>query len=66
MLVFVIIMSLIFSVLVNIMTSCYVCYNVAIDSEAPLRTLISVAGVVIINALFPFLLGCITGLWYYG
>ena len=64
MLTFVIVVCLVLAVLLNVLTSCYVCYNVAVDTESPKSTLISVTGIVIINALFPYLLGCLTGLWY--
>ena len=66
MLTFVIVASLILTVIVNVASSCYVCYNVAVDTESPKSTLTTVAGIVLLNALFPFFLGCITGLWYIG
>lgn len=66
MLVFVIIVCLIVSILLNVLTSCYVCYNVAVDEDSPRTTLISVAGIVLINVMIPYFLGCATGLWYIG
>jgi hypothetical protein len=66
MLIFVIIVSLILAVLMNVLTSCYVCYNVAVSPDAPKTTILTVTGIVILNALFPYFLGCVTGLWYIG
>lgn len=59
-----IVLSLIVAITINILTSCYVCYSVAIDTEKPLSTVTTVTGVILINALVPFTLGCLTGLWY--
>lgn len=64
MLIFVMILALTITVLINIVTSCYVCYNVAIDTNAPGKTLLTVFGVVLLNALFPYVAGCMTGLWW--
>ena len=58
--------SLVLTVLVNIATSVYVCYNVAQDADEPSTTLMTVVSLMMINALFPYLLGCATGLWYIG
>jgi hypothetical protein len=66
MLIFVIIVSLILAVLMNVLTSCYVCYNVAVNPDAPKTAILTVTGIVILNALFPYFLGCVTGLWYIG
>ena len=56
--------SLILTVIVNITTSVYACYNVATDADEPASTLMTVGGLLFINALFPFVLGCMVGLWY--
>ena len=66
MLYFMIAACLIVTMIFNIVSSCYVCYNVAVDSEAPKSTLTTVAGIVVLNALVPYVLGCATGLWYIG
>ena len=59
-----IVASLTITVIVNVVTSCYVCYNVAVDTEEPKSTLVTVAGIVLLNAMVPFFFGCMTGLWY--
>ena len=56
--------SLILSVTISVLSSCYVCYNVAIDPETPMSTMTTVAGIVLLNAMIPFALGCYVGLWY--
>lgn len=66
MLTLMIVSSLILTIIVNIATSCYVCYNVALESDEPKSTLMTVGSLVVINALFPYVLGCVTGLWYIG
>ena len=60
---FMIVVSLIITIIVNVATSCWVCYGVAIDTEHHWRTIIGVTGIIIINAMVPFILGCITGLY---
>lgn len=57
---------LILTIIVNVASSCYVCYNVAVSPETPATTLTTVTGIVVLNALFPYFLGCVTGLWYIG
>ena len=64
MLLLMIIVSLIIAIVVSVLSSCLVCYNVAIDSENPRSTLTTVSGVMVINALVPFILGCMTTMWY--
>ena len=56
--------SLIIAVAVSVLSSCYVCYNVAIDTEEPKSTLTAVSGIILLNALVPFALGCFTTMWY--
>ena len=66
MLYLVVVVCLILTVIFNVVSSCYVCYNVAVDSDTPKSTLTTVAGIVVLNALIPYFLGCATGLWYIG
>lgn len=61
---FLAIISVIIAVTINVLTSCYVCYNVAVDDQPHTTTIATVTAVVLINALVPYMLGCITGLWY--
>ena len=58
------ILALSITVLINLLTSCYVCYNVTIDPNTPGKTLTTVFGIVILNALVPYFFGCMTGLWW--
>jgi len=64
MLILMIIVSLLIAVAVSVLSSCYVCYNVAIDTDEPKSTLTAVSGIVLLNALVPFALGCLTTMWY--
>ena len=64
MIILMIIVSLLIAITVSVLSSCYVCYNVAIDPETPMSTMTTVAGIVLLNAMIPFALGCYVGLWY--
>ena len=64
MLTLMILMSLIVTVVVNVASSCYVCYHVAVDPDTPVPTLVTVTGVVLLNAIIPFTFGCLVGMWY--
>lgn len=66
MLIFMVLVSLTIAILINVLTSCFVCYNVVIDTNQPFSTITTVVGVILVNAMVPFILGCITGLWYIG
>ena len=57
--------SLIIAIVVSVLSSVYVCYNVAVDPEAATETLTTVTGIVLLNAIVPFLLGCLTSMWYF-
>lgn len=59
-----IVMGLILSIIVNVASSCYVCYNVVIEPGKPNHTLYTISGIVLLNALVPFMFGALVGLWY--
>ena len=65
MLLLMITVSLIIAITVSVLSSCYVCYNVAVDTENPRSTLTAVTGIILLNALVPFTLGCFTTMWYW-
>ena len=64
MIILMVLASLFIAVAVNVLSSCYVCYNVAIESDSPRETLTSVTGIILLNAIVPFSLGCLTYMWY--
>lgn len=59
-----IVASVILAVIVNVISSFYVCFNVTETSDNANAAVTMVSGVVLLNAIFPFFLGCLTGLWY--
>ena len=63
MLTLMIFLSIIITVTINVLSSCWVCYNIVIDKEQQLKNVISVTGVILLNAMVPFTLGCVTGLY---
>ena len=64
MIILMIIVSLLIAITVSVLSSCYVCYNVAVETDEPKSTLTAVSGIVLLNALVPFTLGCLTTMWY--
>ena len=57
--------SLTIAVIFSALSSCYVCYNVAVDpKESPQNTMFTVTGVMLLNVLVPFTLGSLTMLWH--
>ena len=64
MLILMIAVSLIIAVAVSVLSSCYVCYNVAVDTDDAGSSLTAVSGIILLNALVPFTLGCLTTMWY--
>ena len=57
--------SFVIAVIVSVLSSCYVCYNVAVDpKESPQNTLFTVTGIMLLNVLVPFTLGSLTMLWH--
>lgn len=56
--------SLVISILFNVASSCYICYNVAVQTEKPVGIVSTVSGIVLLNALIPFSLGCFVTMWY--
>ena len=65
MIILMIIVSLLIAITVSVLSSCYVCYNVAVDpSDSPQNTLFTVTGIMLLNVLVPFTLGSLTMLWH--
>jgi len=64
MLTLMILASIILAVIVNVISSFYVCFNVTETSETASAAITMVSGVVLLNAIFPFFLGCMTALWF--
>lgn len=57
--------SLVVAVIVSVLSSCYVCYNVAVDpKDSPQNTLFTITGIMLLNVLVPFTLGCLTMSWH--
>lgn len=63
MLTLMIFLSIIITVTINVLSSCWVCYNIVIDKEHEWNNVIGVVGVILLNAMIPFTLGCVTGLY---
>ena len=60
-----IVVSLAVAVVVSVLSSCYVCYNVAVDpKESPENTMFTITGIMLLNVLVPFTLGSLTMLWH--
>ena len=61
---FMIALSLLISIIVNVLSSCWICYGVVIDTKQHWNTILGVTGVILINAMIPFTLGCMVSLLY--
>lgn len=56
--------SIILAVIVNVASSCYVCYNMVMDDDNPKTTLTMILGIVLLNTIVPYFLGTLTAMWF--